>query len=68
MSTGVMIDMKTKRLTIEIPVELHTKFKSICVQYEVSMREIVETLLDTSFASSDLLAILAKLKKNNKES
>ena len=57
--------MKKKRLTIDIPLEVHIKLKSLCAEHEIAMRDLVETLLETCFESSDLLAILAKAKKIN---
>lgn len=42
-----------KRLTIDIPVEIHTKLKMFCAAHNISMRNVIIKVIDKIVAETN---------------
>ena len=43
----------TKRLTIDVPLSLHKRFKTQCALHELVMADVIRELLEKRFPASD---------------
>lgn len=59
--------MEKKRLTIDMPLEVHTRLKMLAAEHNLSMKDIIETFLDTAYLTSEFLVSLTKVKKQIKD-